>query len=353
MDCPPEETKLSSAGVSTTSPVEELRKLQLTNLDESGKEALFEAKERFDDAVRKATKAFNNEALTPSDRILAMAVHLMATILEKAENLASSLAAFRSGLEELYLTPFVRENFKVELTGVVRARFKTDKRRQIICSVCKIDRIIYDVSVIVGEKQMLFLLPCIEIGNEREDPLCDSRVAKALRKLNMGDCSVAWSFGHEGQKRLKSATSLATNSFGEFLVTDIADCCIKVFGATGTFLYSFGLPAEAFDLTNRRISAVATDRDDNIYILVNRPNSSVHILNNQLQFSHSFKVQSGFLAQRVMVKDDHLFVPRGIPLAFPSCDTELADYVNPGTVVVCKRDGTLIGYISEQTLEDI
>ena len=72
----------------------------------------------------------------------------------------------------------------------------------------------------------------------------------------------------------------------------------------------------------------------------------IYVLNSQAQFSHNFKVQSGFRAQRVMVKDDHLFVP-GISLASPSCDTELADYVKVGVnVVVCKRDGTLIGYIS-------
>ena len=309
---------------------------------------LFDTKKRFDDAVREATKAFNNEALTPSDRILAMAVRLMATILERAENPANSLAACRSGLEELHLTPFVRENFKVELTGGVKAKFKTDKRRQIICSVCQINRIIYDVSVIVGEKQMLFLLPCIEIGNEKVDPLRDSRVAKTLRKRDIGDCSVAWLFGHE-EKRLRAPISVATNSIGEFLVVDIADRCIKVFDATGTFLHSFGIPAELVKASVKQdISAVATDRDDNIYILVNGYDNSVdiYVLNSQAQFSHNFKVHSGFRAQRVMVKDDHLFVP-GISLASPSCDTELADYVKVGVkVVVCKRDGTLIGYIS-------
>ena len=139
-------------------------------------------------------------------------------------------------------------------------------------------------------------------------------------------------------------------------MADIADRCIKVFDPTGTFLHSFDIPAELVKASvGQDISAVATDRDDNIYILVNGFDRSVHIyvLNNQAQFSHNFKVQSGFPAQRVMVKHDHLFVP-GISLASRSCDTELADYVKVGVnVVVCKRDGTLIGYISEQTLEDI
>ena len=343
MKSPLKETKLSSAGVNTTSLVEQLRKIDVTKLDKSGKVALRDAKKRFDDARRKATEAFNNEDLTPSDRILATGMRLMATILEKAENPSDSLAACRSGLEELHLTPFVRENFKAELTGGVKAKFQTDERRQIISSVCQVNRIIYGVFVILGEKQMLFLWPCLQIGNEEVDPLRDSRVAKTLRKLDMGDCCVAWSFGHEGQKRLKSATSLATNSTGEFLVADSDDCCIKVFDAKGTFLDSFDLPAEAKASVGNDVTAVATDRDDNIYILVNGHNVVyICVLNNQAKFSHSFKVQSSFrAAKRVMVKDDHLFV-QGRPGLSP---TFLQEYV-----AVCKRDGTYIGDISEQTL---
>ena len=348
MESPLKETELSSAGVNTTSLVEEIRKLQLTNLDKSGKEALFDAKKRFEDARRKATEAFSNEALTPSDRILAMAMRLMATILEKGGNPANLLAACRSGLAELHSKPFVRENFKLELTGGVKAKFKTDERRQIISLVCQVNRIIYDV--FVGENQTLLLWPCIGIGNEKVDPLRDSRVAKTLRKLDMGDRCVAWSFGHEGQKPLKSAKSLATNSVGEFLVADIADHCIKVFDATGTFRKSFGLPAEVKASVGQDISAVATDRDENIYILVNGNNNSVHIyvFNKQAQFSHNLVgVATGFSAVRVMVKDDYLFLPR-ISQNSPSCDAEFQDYV-----MVCKRDGTRIGYISEQTLEGI
>lgn len=46
---------------------------------------------------------------------------------------------------------------------------------------------------------------------------------KTLRKQKLGDCSVAWSFGQEGQQEnqvLKSAVSIATNTAGEFLVVD-------------------------------------------------------------------------------------------------------------------------------------
>ena len=101
-----EENELSFTG--------ELRKMNLNSVDEI-EEAILDAKKRFDDARRKATEAFNNEVLTPLDRILAMGVRLMATILEKVDNPVSALDACISGLNELHSMPFVTENFSVEL----------------------------------------------------------------------------------------------------------------------------------------------------------------------------------------------------------------------------------------------
>lgn len=344
-----EETELSaSAGVNTTSLVEGLRKLHVTNLDESAKKTLFDAKKRFDDARREATKAFNNDALPRFDRILAIAIRLMATILEKTENPADSLAACRSGLEELHSTPFVRENFKVELTGGVKARLNSDERRQIILSVCRVNRIIHDVSVIVGEIGMLFNWPCIEIVNERVDPLRDSRVGEALSKLEMGDCSVTWSVATK-------AISVATNSCGQFIVVDQYDCC-AVLDAMGTFLYSFDLPAEVLTGYLRyKIRAVATDNDDNIYLCVETDidnlwgrDFQICVFKNHARahFSHRFFVRN-FEAVGVTVVGDHVIVP-GHTLMGPSPCVQQDHYI-----VVYKRNGTLVGYISDQKLKRI
>lgn len=354
-----EETELSAlAGVNTTSLVEGLRKLHVENLDESATKALFDAKKRFDDARREATKAFNNDALPRFDRILAIAIRLMATILEKTENPADSLEACRSGLEELHSTPFVRENFKVELTGGVKARLNSGERRQIILSVCRVNRIIHDVYVIVGEIGMLFNWPCIKIEDERVDPLRDSRVGKALSKLEMGDCSVTWSIATR-------IISVATNSHGQFIVVDQYDRC-AVLDATGTFLYSFGLPAEENDMVRGWISAVATDNDDNIYLCVKkrwhpslqrnetRPFNvvcDIYVFKNhapadaRADFSYRFFVQYDFEAVGVMVVGDHVIVPghtlrRPTPTRF-----QVWDYM-----VVYKRNGMLVGYISDQKL---
>lgn len=351
-----EETELfASAGVNTTSLVEGLRKLHVENLDESATKALFDAKKRFDDARREATKAFNNDALPRFDRILAIAIRLMATILEQTENPADSLEACRSGLEELHSTPFVRENFKVELTGGVKARLNSDERRQIILSVCRVNRIIHDVYVIVGEIGMLFNWPCIEIVNERVDPLRDSRVGEALSKLEIDDCSVTLSIAIR-------TISVATNSRGQFIVVYQFNRC-AVLDATGKFLYWFGLPTAEDLFVQRTIRAVATDNDDNIYLCVEtRGNSSfegntrffhtvchMYVFKNHASadFSHSFFVQYNFQAVGVMVVGDHVIVP-GSEVTGPSPCVQQNDYI-----VVYKRNGTLVGHISDRELKRI
>ena len=336
---------------------EDLEVLNATSLDE---EALADAKKRFDDARREATKAFNSEALSPSDRILAMSVRLMATILEKVENPASAVAACRSGLEELHLMPFVRENFNVEITKGVKSKFKSADRRQVVSSVCQLNRVIYDVALMVGEKEGLFLWPCIEIESEKVDPLRDSRVAETLRELEMGDCSVTWSFGQEGEekhKQLNSATSIATNTLGQFLVVDDHDECVKVFDSTGKFLHSFGLPTEDKDVPGKEknISAVATDRDDKIYVMVNergmmRSASTAHIyvFNKKGDFCHKLLVEAKFRACTLKLKDNNLLVPGVF-----TTDDSFTFSTFTRYVVVSKTDGTRIGHFSEKTMHGI
>ena len=68
-----------------------MRKLQLTGLGESAKRALANARKRFKRAPEEATRAFANEALKLSDRVLAMQYRVMATILENVEHPTDAL----------------------------------------------------------------------------------------------------------------------------------------------------------------------------------------------------------------------------------------------------------------------
>lgn len=219
---------------------------------------------------------------------------------------------------------------------------------------------------------MLFNWPLIEIGKERVDPLRDSRVGKTLSELDMGDCSVTWSFATR-------IISVATNSCGQFLVVNQKDRC-AVLDATGTFpVYSFGPPAKENEFS-QYISAVATDEHDNIYLAVNewpyKPENfkcacHIYVFKNhaptsfpgslnpgnevdhaRAHFSNSFLVQKNFLAVGLMVVGDHLIVPgHDLKREYP---TPTADGIRLLYYIqVCKRDGTRVGYISHPRLKHI
>ena len=248
-----------------------MKNLQISNLVDAKKEALFEANKRFSEARVHATKAFSNKALTLVDRVLAMNVRLIATILEKVENPLIVLPVCRSCLEELHLMPEVEKNFLVEVTGGVKAKISKEERRQIISTVCQINRLVYDVTKMAGDGKGLLLWPYIKVNDEKIDPLRDSRVARALRKQNMDHCHLTRSFGlqeDEEQRSLKSATGIATNSLGHIFMIDEVDGSIKVFDTTGRFLSAFSVPpVENIFGSYSELKSIDTDRNDNIYVL--------------------------------------------------------------------------------------
>ena len=252
--------------------VEGITRLELTGLDESATRKLSTAKERFKDARRKATEAFKNEALKTSDRILAMKYRVMATILEAVDIPAVALAPCRVCVKELNSLPEVQNNFDVQLkTGIqaVRGWFNKEERREIISSVCHINRIVYDVTRTFGGDAQFWIWPTVDTEDNKINPLYDERVTKGLLRRGMVHCCVTpWSFGQEGEKEqeLKSPIGIATNSSGEFIVGDFGDRCVKVFDRNGKLVKVFGLPTEDV-ITPLCIEDVVTDMNDNIFVL--------------------------------------------------------------------------------------
>ena len=331
----------------------ELRNLNLNSLDEI-KVAILDAKKRFDDARRKATEAFNNEVLTPMDRILAMGVRLMATILEKVDNPVSALDACISGLNELHSMPFVTENFSVELEKGIKSRFSKDERRQIVSFACQVNRTIYDFALLVSAKEVLSFWPCVEIANERVDPLRDSRIANMLRKLEMGDFCLPWSFGQKDElehQRLASATSIATNTLGQFLVVDLSENCAKMFDASGKFLKTF-CPFTHTESTFSTIQAVATDQDDNIYVLEGKISDGkakvyLHVLNNLAQFLNVLKVGIDLEARTVKVTASRLVLVLVRTFRL-SREVDGSSTIENDYVVLKDTKGKRIGYLSSR-----
>ena len=263
-------TAAATACVEQFDIAKEMRKLDISALDESAMRKLGRAKKRFEEARLEATEAFNNEALELPDRLLAMQYRLMATILETVDNPTDALAACRVCLDELHQVPAVKEYFKVELEeGLkLRARFNKDGRRQMIFSVCHANRVIYDVMNMLGSVKR-WTLPYVETGKEKVDPLRNERVVKALKKQGNEHCCLLWSFGQEGEEKhkLKEPQGIATNTKGQFLVADDEDKTVKVFDSNGKFEFRF--KPQNDDARTWLWDVVTAGEDDRIYLLVN------------------------------------------------------------------------------------
>ena len=281
----------------------EMRKLDISALDESAMRKLGRAKKRFEEARLKATEAFSNEALELPDRLLAMQYRLMATILETVDNPTDALAACSVCLDELHQVPAVKEYFKVELEeGLrLRARFNKDERRQIIFSVCHANRVIYDVMNMLGSVKR-WTLPYVETGKEKVDPLRDERVVKALKKQGNEHCCLLWSFCQEGEEKhkLKWPCGIATNTKGQFLVAD--DTTVKVFDSNGKIDFRFNPQTDDADTMLLVLDVAIADEDDQICLLVglHKPEkweselrSEVQVFNKTADLQHKFPVWRG------------------------------------------------------------
>ena len=83
----------------------------------------------FQESNKEATKAFNNEGLSPVDRILATELRVVSRILEcMVEKPDAAVAISKLYLEELHRLPAVREMFSVQLRGGMKSRFNKTKR---------------------------------------------------------------------------------------------------------------------------------------------------------------------------------------------------------------------------------
>ena len=279
--------------------VEGITRLELTGLDESATRKLSTAKERFKDARREATRAFKNEGLKTSDRILAMKYRVMATILETVDNPADAVAPCGVCVKELNSLSAVQNSFDVQLkTGIqkVRGLFGKEERSEIIFNVCHVNRVIFDIALALGR---LDFSPSVNIGENRVIPLCDARVKDFLLRHGKEYCCVpprSFGLGGKEEPKLKHPMAIATNSSGEFIITDMHHVKhVKVFDNSGNFVKQSSLST---DEPNRTFAfEVATDMSDNIFVLIEleKPGSElsywVYKLTKTADLHHRFRLR--------------------------------------------------------------
>ena len=276
--------------------VEGITRLELTGLDESATRKLSTAKKRFEDARREATRAFKNEGLKTSDRILAMKYRVMATILETVDNPADAVAPCGVCVKELNSLSAVQNSFDVQLkTGIqkVRGLFGKEERREIIFNVCHVNRVIFDIALALGR---LDFSPSVDIGENRVIRLCDAKVKDVLLKHGKEYCCVPLRLlGQEGEEehKLKEPMGIVTNSSGEFIVTDLR--YVKVFDNSGKFVKQSSLSTD--EVNTIYAHEVATDMSDNIFVLtrLERPGRELsywdYKLNKIADLHHKFRLR--------------------------------------------------------------
>ena len=261
-----------TAAIKTVSLVRGQGIMQLSDLDDTGKRALADAKKRFDDARMKATEAFNNVAISTADRILAMRYRVMSTILEKIDNPREAIPACKLCLEELHSMPAVEKSVLVQKTGGVRSLFKKDERKEITDSVYDVNRVACRVTALV-----------------------DGLLSKEFDSwpYMRQDVDIhPWSFGEAGEGKLQCPRSITSTSQGDFIVADKED--IKFFNQRGEFLYSTNHEAGC-------VKDVTTDDLDNLYLLMP---SQMHVFDKQAKLRRSFKVGGEYKGISVTVNED-------------------------------------------------
>ena len=330
-----EHRAITAACVEQFDIAKEIRKLDISALDESAMRKLGRAKKRFEEARLEAIKAFSNEALELPDRLLAMQYRLMATILETVDNPTDALAGCSVCLDELHQVPAVKEYFKVELEEGLRLRalFNKDERRQIIFSVCHANRVIFDVMNMLGSVKR-WTLPYVETGKEKVDPLRDERVVKALKKQGNEHCCLLWSFGREGEEehKLMDPRGIATNTKGQFLVADNGDRTVKVFDSNGKFYFSFNPQTDDADTELEILDVATAGEEDKIYLLVGlwklgaeewETEQQVLVFNKTADLQHKFPVRK---------RDNRLTVSSGKILLLAD---DVVDVYEPSGELVC------------------
>ena len=74
-------------------------------------------------------------------------------------------------LEELHALPAVQKSFNVQLNQGFKSWFNKAEREEIIYSVCRVNRVIFHATQMVGRDVNLSLWPCVDTEEEKVDPL--------------------------------------------------------------------------------------------------------------------------------------------------------------------------------------
>ena len=255
-------TMLSTVGSYTLREVLELsHSIEKMKLD-SNKE-LESAKERFEDARRKATEAFCNEALSIKDRIFAAKLRTVSEILEYLHNPENAIEGCMSFLKKLHSLPAIQEMFNVYISNEEMEPLNKDERLENVKSIMLINCHLYDYVLKLSAKNpVLQCWPRIELADRGFHPILNewtliSDRTSMGKELNQ----------HRSKVELDEHYNPAVNSRSEVIVKGSANS-IKVISRTGESK-TVELPdPKEFHVTKHWDVALAVDKNDKVYVMI-------------------------------------------------------------------------------------
>lgn len=312
---------------------ERITSTELTDPDESTQKALSEAKKRFEDARKEATKAFSNTALRPADRILAMQYRVLATILENADSPSTALPLCRLQLVQLHSMAVVQKTFQAGVKKSFKSVLNRHERNEVISAVCRINHAVLAIAHMVGgHRSALLDWPCISLKEEELDPVRDARIVNRLKKLQVTD-----EFSKLPHRTEEKSTE-------QCALLDVRNCTIKTFDGNDDQFWS------SIVSTSEHETVEPTEEQDRKSLLVDATDAS-YVSNIQGKLSTILlqKRRHRVLSVAVNNNTDQLAVLVEDVVCTPS---SFIDYSTRCEVEVFGSDGRLRNRFGGQQLRD-
>ena len=223
------------------------------------------AKRSFEKSNTKATEAFNNEALSTEDRIMATKLRVISRILESLEDPDAAANACQLYLKKLHCLPAVREMFSVQLSGGMKSLFNKAKRQENVMSVIIVNFVVFDFTKKFTKMPVNVLhWPSIELNKQTCNPVMDSE--GILTQMDV--------FGAKFPSQLITSIGTeidcgfsAVNSKGEIIGMKFVGHPNIMKITAGEVQLFCRLPPEVTDANGFDISSLAIDGEDNVYIV--------------------------------------------------------------------------------------
>ena len=280
---------------------------RLKTLPHQGEAAIKVSKaiERFQQAREKARNAFWNDSLQTSDVVLAANIGVTSVILENYRMPWIAMQEYQTWLKHLNGMKRVKETFKRATKG---GGISSGDQKNCLLGVCHINRVIHEITQIaVSGEERSWIWSCIQLGEERVDPLRDARLAAALAKLNIEHYSLTLTFGQtlkEEEENLKFACDIAVTKEGNFLIVDEGDQKIKTFDRKGNLLPASFSPLRR-RLNDQDVRGVTTDREDKVLVLIklDKYHHEIYVFDQQGNLQNKFHLREGLVPCSPIVND--------------------------------------------------